>query len=162
MCEMCGYPSESNNIDDLLEAYEHQQREVYINRTIPGINKLSDIAYRLADAYEMEYRANPTYENEERMRYWRYMGAKHDSSRTAGTYYDTPSPEYKNRKKEYEELVHKHREATKPTNKKHLKKKRIPTNEEIDAFIFIGLTGSMIAYPILMLIFLMVVVGPKG
>ncbi len=22
----------------------------------------------------MEYRANPTYENEERMRYWRYMG----------------------------------------------------------------------------------------
>lgn len=42
------------------------------------------------------------------------------------------------------------------------KKKRIPTDEEIDAFIFIGLTGSMIAYPILMFIFLMVVVGPKG
>ena len=42
------------------------------------------------------------------------------------------------------------------------KKKRIPTNEEIDAFIFIGLTGSIIAYPILMIIFLMVVVGPKG
>lgn len=42
------------------------------------------------------------------------------------------------------------------------KKKRIPTDEEIDVFIFIGITGSMIAYPILMIIFLMVVVGPKG
>ena len=69
MCEMCGHPSpNTNNIDDLLEAYERQQREAYINRTIPVIDELSDIAYRLADAYEKEYRANPNYENEERMR----------------------------------------------------------------------------------------------
>lgn len=162
MCEMCGHPSpDTNSIDDLLEAYERQQREVYINRTIPGINKLSDIAYRLADAYEMEYRANPTYENEERMRYWRYMGAKHDSSRTAGTYYDTPSPECKNRKKEYEELIRKHREATKPTNEEHPKKKRTLTNDELNAFLFIGLTGSMIATPIFAMIFLYLVVGPR-
>ena len=163
MCEICGHPSpDTNNIDDLLEAYERQQREVYINRTIPAIDKLEGIAYDLADAYEMEYRANPTYENEERMRYWRYMGAKHWSSKADGTYYEGPNTECKNRKKEYEEFIRKHREATKTTNKKHLQKKRIPTNEEIDAFIFIGLTGSMIAYPILMFIFLMVVVGPKG
>lgn len=44
----------------------------------------------------------------------------------------------------------------------HRKKKRVPTDEEIEAFIFIGLTGSMIAYPILMVIFLMIIVGPKG
>ena len=71
MCEICGRPSpDTNSIDDLLEAYERQQREVYINRTIPAIDKLEGIAYDLADVYEMEYRANPTYENEERMRYW--------------------------------------------------------------------------------------------
>lgn len=70
--------------------------------------------------------------------------------------------EYTQRKKEYDELVRQHTEATKRTNKEHHKKKRIPTNEEIDAFIFIGLTGSIIDYPILMIIFLMVVVGPKG
>ena len=70
--------------------------------------------------------------------------------------------EYTQRKKEYDELVRQHTEATKRTNKEHHKKKRIPTNEEIDAFIFIGLTGSIIAYSILMIIFLMVVVGPKG
>lgn len=161
MYEMCGHPSESNNIDDLLEAYERQQQEAYINKTIPVIDELSDIAYRLADAYEREYRANPTYENEERMRYWRYMGAAHWNSKSRGIYF-TPYNEYKNRKKEYEELVHKHTEATKPTNKKHRKKKRTLTNDELNAFLFIGLTGSMIAYPILMFIFLMVVVGPKG
>lgn len=162
MCEICEHPSpDTNNIDDLLEAYERQQQEAYINKTIPVIDELSDIAYRLADAYEREYRANPNYENEERMRYWRYMGAEHWYSKSNGLYY-TPYREYKQRKKEYDELVNRHTEATKPTNKKHLKKKRIPTNEEIDAFIFIGLTGSMIAYPILMFIFLMVVVGPKG
>lgn len=161
MCTMCEHSSESNNIDNLLEAYERQQREVYINRTIPAIDKLEGIAYDLANAYEMEYRANPTYENEERMRYWRYMWAAHWDSKGRGRYF-TPHNEYKNRKKEYEELIRKHQEATEPTNKKHLKKKRILTNEEIDAFIFISLTGSMIAYPILMFIFLMVVVGPKG
>lgn len=115
MYEMCGHPSESNNIDDLLEAYERQQQEAYINKTIPVIDKLSDIAYRLADAYEREYRANPTYENEERMRYWRYMGAAHWNSKSGGIYY-TPYREYKQRKKEYDELVQQHTEAIEHTN----------------------------------------------
>lgn len=115
MYEMCGHPSESNNIDDLLEAYERQQQEAYINKTIPVIDKLSDIAYRLADAYEREYRANPTYENEERMRYWRYMGAAHWNSKSRGIYY-TPYREYKQRKKEYDELVQQHTEAIEHTN----------------------------------------------
>lgn len=111
MCEICGHPSpDTNNIDDLLEAYERQQREVYINRTIPAIDKLEGIAYDLADAYEMEYRANPTYENEERMRYWRYMWAAHWDSKGGGRYF-TPHNEYKNRKKEYDELIRKHRET---------------------------------------------------
>jgi hypothetical protein len=70
---MCEHSSpNTNNIDYLLKAYERQQREVYINRTIPAIGRLESIAYDLADAYEKEYRANPAYENEERMRYWRY------------------------------------------------------------------------------------------
>lgn len=142
--------------------YELQEREVYINRTIPSIDRLAGIANRLADAYETEYRANPTYENEERMRYWRYMGAEHWWSKSNYTKYVSAHKEYTQRKKEYDELVRQHTEATKRTNKEHHKKKRIPTNEEIDAFIFIGLTGSIIAYPILMIIFLMVVVGPKG
>lgn len=115
MCTMCGYPPESNNIDDLLKAYERQQQEAYINKTIPVIDKLSDIAYRLADAYEREYRANPNYENEERMRYWRYMGAEHWYSKSDGLYY-TPYREYKQRKKEYDELVQQHTEAIEHTN----------------------------------------------
>lgn len=44
---------------------------------------------------------------------------------------------------------------------KHQKKKRIPTDEEIEAFIFIGLAGSMIATPIFAMIFLYLVVGPR-
>lgn len=163
MCEMCGnaFP-DTNDIDYLLKTYERQQREVYINRTITAIGRLESIAYDLADAYEREYRANPTYENEERMRYWRYMGASYWSSRSNYDPYLPAYREYKQRKKEYDELVSRHAKATECTNKKHHKKKRIPTDEEIDAFIFIGLTGSIIAYPILMFIFLMVVVGPKG
>lgn len=50
MCEIYGYPSESNNIDDLLKAYERQQREAYINRTIPTIDELEGISYDLANA----------------------------------------------------------------------------------------------------------------
>ena len=96
------------------------------------------------------------------MRYWRYMGAEHWWSKSNYTKYVSAHKEYTQRKKEYDELVRQHTEATKRTNKEHHKKKRIPTNEEIDAFIFIGLTGSIIAYPILMIIFLMVIVGPKG
>lgn len=162
---MCGCTLNTDNIDGLLKEYELQEREVYINRTIPAIDRLEGIARRLADAYEMEYRANPTYENEERMRYWRYMWTAHWSSKADGTYYEGPNRECILRKKEYDEMVRQHTEANKRTNKEHHKKKRTPTNEEIDAFIFIGLTGltgSIIAYPILMMIFLMVVVGPKG
>lgn len=51
MCTMCEHSSESNNIDNLLEAYERQQREIYINRTIPAISRLEGIAYDLANAY---------------------------------------------------------------------------------------------------------------
>lgn len=51
---------EIDDIDDLLKEYELQKREVYINRTIPGIDRLEGIAYNLARAYEREYRANPT------------------------------------------------------------------------------------------------------
>ena len=40
MCTMCEHQSESDNIDDLLKEYELQQREVYINRTIPAIDRL--------------------------------------------------------------------------------------------------------------------------
>lgn len=67
MCEECLL--ENNDVDNLLEQYKQQQREVYINKTIPAIDRLEGAANRLADAYEMKYRANPTYENEERMRY---------------------------------------------------------------------------------------------
>ena len=161
MCTMCERPSKSNNIDDLLEAYERQQREIYINRTIPAIDKLEGIAYDLADAYEREYRTNPTYENEERMRYWRYIGAKHWSSKADGTYYEGPNTECILRKREYDELVSRHAEAAKPTNEEHQKKKRTLTNDELEAFLFIGLTGSIIATPILAIIFLYLVVGPR-
>lgn len=161
MCTMCEHSSESNNIDNLLEAYERQQREIYINRTIPAIDKLEGIAYDLADAYEREYRTNPTYENEERMRYWRYIGAKHWSSKADGTYYEGPNTECILRKREYDELVSRHAEAAKPTNEEHQKKKRTLTNDELEAFLFIGLTGSIIATPILAMIFLYLVVGPR-
>ena len=108
MCTMCERPSKSNNIDDLLEAYERQQREIYINRTIPAISRLEGIANDLADAYEMEYRSNPTYENEERMRYWRYMGAANWSSKSNFDPYTPAYSEYKQRKNEYIYLLRRH------------------------------------------------------
>lgn len=102
---------EFDEIDELLKEYELQEREVYINRTIPTINRLEDIANRLAHAYEMEYRANPTYENEERMRCWRYIGAKLWNSKSDGMYY-TPYRAYTQRKKEYDELIGQHAKAS--------------------------------------------------
>ena len=87
-----------DKINCLLKKYELQEREVYINRTIPAIDRLEGIAYDLADAYETEYRANPTYENEERMRYWRYMGSAHWSSKSNYDPYTRAYSAYKQHK----------------------------------------------------------------
>ena len=141
MCTMCERPSKSNNIDDLLEAYERQQREVYINRTIRAIGRLEGIAYDLADAYEMEYRANLTYENEERMRYWRYMGAANWSSKSNFDPYTPAYSEYKQRKNEYIYLLRRHGKFK-------------ATDDEKSLFIFIGIIGAIIGIPLLMCIFL--------
>ena len=141
MCEICGHPSESNNIDNLLKAYERQQREVYINRTIPAINRLEGIAYDLANAYEMEYRANPTYENEERMRYWRYMEAAYWSSKSNYDPYTRAYSAYKQRKNEYIYLLRRHGKFK-------------ATDDEKSLFIFIGIIGAIIGIPLLMCIFL--------
>ena len=156
MCTICEHPSESNNIDDLLEAYERQQQEAYINKTIPVIDGLSDIAYRLADAYEREYRANPIYENEERMRYWRYMGAEHWYSKSDGLYY-TPYREYEQRKKEYDELVNRHAEAIEHTNDvehnrhnvEHNRHKEHKTRNKKNIPAFAGLLGLTISINVL-------------
>lgn len=137
MCTMCGYPPESNNIDDLLKAYERQQREVYINQTIPAISRLEGIAYDLADAYEREYRVNPTYGNEERMRYWRYMGAAHWSSKSNFDPYLPAYSEYKRRKNEYTYLLRRHGKFK-------------ATDDEKGLFIFIGIIGAIIGIPLLM------------
>lgn len=77
MCTMCEHPSKSNNIDNLLEQYKQYQREVYINNTSDNIYQLGCIAYKLEEAYEDKYRSDPTYRNEERMRYWRYIKEEH-------------------------------------------------------------------------------------
>lgn len=61
---MYGCPLETDNIDDLLEQYEKQQREVHINDTSDAICELGYIAEKLESAYENEYRRDPTYKNE--------------------------------------------------------------------------------------------------
>lgn len=71
-------------IGDLLEQYKQQQREVYINNTSDAIFQLGYIAEKLESAYEEKYRCDPTYKNEERMRYWRYTKEEH---RLNGGYY---------------------------------------------------------------------------
>lgn len=152
MCEICEHPSpDTNNIDDLLKAYERQQQEAHINKTIPVIDELSDIAYRLADAYEREYRANPNYENEERMRYWRYMGAEHWYSKSDGLYY-TPYREYKQRKKEYDELVQQHTDAIERTNDVEHNRHNEPepkTRNKKNIPAFAGLLGLTIGINVL-------------
>ena len=60
-------------IDDLHKEYELQKREVYIKNTSNAICKLGYIAEKLESAYETKYRLDPSYKNEERMRYWRYI-----------------------------------------------------------------------------------------
>lgn len=107
-----------DEIERLLKEYKLQEREVYINRTIPAIDRLEGIAHDLAYAYEMEYRANPTYENEERMRYWRYMRARHWSSKADGTYYEGPNTECILRKREYDEMVSQHTESIEQVDEK--------------------------------------------
>lgn len=68
---------ENNDVDDLLEKYKEQKREIYINDTLSARTKLGAIADAIADSCEAEYRANPTYKNEKNMRYWRYKAAQH-------------------------------------------------------------------------------------
>lgn len=63
MCEECLL--ENNDVDNLLEQYEEQQREVHINDTPDAICELGYIAEKLESAYENEYRRDPTYKNEE-------------------------------------------------------------------------------------------------
>lgn len=141
MCTMCEHPSKTDHIDDLLEAYERQQREVYINRTIPAIGRLEGIARSLADAYEMEYRANSTYENEERMRYWRYMWTAHWSSKSNYDPYTRAYSAYKQHKNEYIYFLRRHGKFK-------------ATDDEKSLFIFIGIIGAMIGIPLLMCILL--------
>lgn len=141
MCTMCEHSSKTDNIDDLLEAYERQQREVYINRTIPAISRLEGIAYDLANAYEMEYRANHTYESEERMRYWRYIGAANWSSKSNFDPYTPEYSAYTQRKNEYINFLRRHGKLK-------------ATNAEKILFIVIGIIGAMIGIPLLMHILL--------
>jgi hypothetical protein len=75
MCKECLL--ENNDVDDLLEQYKKQKREIYINDTLSARTKLDAIADAIADSCEAEYRANPTYKNEKNMRYWRYKAAQH-------------------------------------------------------------------------------------
>ena len=97
-----------SQIDDLLEQYKEQQQEVYINNTSDAICKLGYIARNLASAYEEKYRSDPTYKNEERMRYWRYSAAEYFfSARGPGEFY----PLYREkefRKKEYLRALRRH------------------------------------------------------
>jgi hypothetical protein len=138
---MCEHSSKTDNIDDLLEAYERQQREIYINRTIPAIDRLEGIAYDLANAYEMEYRANPTYESEERMRYWRYMGAANWSSKSNFDPYTPAYSAYTQRKNEYISFLRRNGKLK-------------ATNAQKGLFIAIGIIGAMIGIPLLMHILL--------
>ena len=89
----------------------------------------------------MEYRANPTYENEERMRYWRYMGAANWSSKSNFDPYTPAYSEYKQRKNEYIYLLRRHGKFK-------------ATDDEKSLFIFIGIIGAIIGIPLLMCIFL--------
>ena len=141
MYTMCEHSSKTDNIDDLLEAYERQQREIYINRTIPAIDRLEGIAYDLANAYEMEYRANPTYESEERMRYWRYMGAANWSSKSNFDPYTPAYSAYTQRKNEYISFLRRNGKLK-------------ATNAQKGLFIAIGIIGAMIGIPLLMHILL--------
>lgn len=137
---------EIDEIDDLLKEYELQERKVYINRTNQTLSQLEGIANRLAHAYESEYRANPTYENEERMRYWRYMGAKHWYTRSGGLYY-TPTREYEQRKEEYEELVSQHKKVSERVDEKRHENPSAYGNKNIPTFI--GLLGLTVGINVL-------------
>lgn len=145
MCEECLL--ENNDVDNLLEQYKQQQREVYINKTIPAIDRLEGAANRLADAYEMKYRASPTYENEERMRYWRYMGAAHWSSKSNYDPYMPAYSEYKRLKNEYNKLVRWHKRASKTYRWETLRKSYVRNKK--NALIFVGLLGLSIGINVL-------------
>lgn len=125
---------ENDEINDLLKEYELQEREDYIKRTNRTLSQLEDVANRLANAYEREYRANPTYENEERMRYWRYMGAKHWYTRSDGLYY-TPTVEYERRKEEYNTFIRQHKKVSERVDEKRHENPNARDKKNIDTFI---------------------------
>ena len=97
-------------LHDLIERWNKACDETYI---VSGRDKFwmtHRAAEALAQWYETQFRKNRTFKYEERMRYWRYMWAAHWDSKGGGRYF-TPHNEYKNRKKEYDELIRKHRET---------------------------------------------------
>ena len=107
---MYGCPLETDNIDDLLEQYEKQKREIYINDTLSARTKLGAIADAIADVWEAEYRANPTYANEKNMRYWRYKAAQYVYEGEGDYTYakDNAYGEYEFLKKRYIRLARRH------------------------------------------------------
>lgn len=72
------------------------------------------------------------------MRYWRYMGAKHWSSKADGTYYEGPNAECILRKREYDELVQRHAKATEHVDEKRHEKSNARDNK--NTLMLIGLT----------------------
>lgn len=91
-------------IEKLHKKYKDQKREVYIHDTDNARWKLGRIAEDLSTAYEGAYRTDPTYKNEERMRYWRYKAAEHFYESEGRIKYRT----YEARKKEYIRLIRRH------------------------------------------------------
>lgn len=137
-----------DEIDSLLKEYELQEREAYINKTDTVIERLTRIAYHLADAHETEYRANPTYENEERMRYWRCIGSKHAwSKRHYNTYAFTELYAYEQHKNEYDELVQRHAKASEYVDEKRHENQDARDNKNIP--MIIGLLGLTIGINVL-------------
>ena len=146
MCEECLV--ETDDVDDLLKQYKKQQREVYINNTSDAICELGYIAEKLESAYETKYRRDPTYKNEERMRYWRYIKEEH---RHNGGYYRGDGDtywDYKALKDRYIWFV-----------RRHGKFGGLTSTEEA----FLGATGLVLAVSspaFFAFAFLMLVVGP--
>ena len=137
-----------DQIDDLLKEYALQEREVYINNTSDAICRLGHIAGNLARAYEEKYRSDPTYKNEERMRYWRYIKEEHLYNggyyRDGYAYWD-----YKAVKDRYIWFV-----------RRHGKFGGLTSTEE-SALATIGLVLAVSSPALLAFIFLVVVVGPR-
>lgn len=93
--------------NDLIEEWNKACDEVYINATHANFSRTYWAAKELEHWYDNRFREDRSFENEERMRYWRMVAARQEEKSCPGLNYEL-HPAYKARRNGYIRCLRRH------------------------------------------------------